>query len=33
MVVYHAGGLHMGINNGAAYKLKAALFKVFAYGV
>ena len=33
MVIYHAGGLHMRVDNGTAHKLKAPFFKVFTYGI
>ena len=33
MVVYHAGGLHVGVANGGAEEFKAALFHVFTDGV
>ena len=33
MVIHHAGGLHVCINNGAAYKTKTAFFKILAQSI
>ena len=33
MVIYHAGGLHVGIANGGAEKFEAALFHVLANSI
>lgn len=33
MVVYHSGGLHVGIDNGAAHKFEPPFFQGLAYGV
>ena len=30
MIIHQSGGLHVGVNNCAAYKFKTTLFQVFA---
>ena len=33
MVIHHTGSLHVGIHHRGAYKFKASLFKILAYGI
>ena len=33
MVVYHAGGLHVGVANGGTEKFEAALFHILTYRI